>query len=51
MSGQGAKALCHVTMALRTDDTWDKSLAQQTEQGPTLSHQRLQMLYELGTRC
>jgi hypothetical protein len=35
-----------MAMAVRTDDTWEKSLAQQTKQGPDLSHQRLQMLYE-----
>jgi hypothetical protein len=43
-----AKALLCVTMALRTDHTWQKSLAQQTEQGPDLNRQRLLMLYELG---
>jgi hypothetical protein len=45
-----AKALCSATMALRTDHTREKSLAQQTEQGPGPSHQRLWMLYELGAR-
>jgi hypothetical protein len=43
-----AKALCHTTMTLRNDHTWETSLAQQTEHGPDPSHQRLQMLYELG---
>jgi hypothetical protein len=43
-----AKALCHATMALRTDHTWGKSLAQQTEQGPDPGRRRLQMFYELG---
>jgi hypothetical protein len=35
-------------MALRTDHTWEKSLAQQTEKGPDPGCQRLQMLYELS---
>jgi hypothetical protein len=38
-------------MALRIDHTWEKSLAQQIEQGPDLSRQRLRMLYELSARC
>jgi hypothetical protein len=45
-----AKALCRMTMALRIDHTWEKSLSQQIEQGPNPSHQRLRMLYELDTR-
>jgi hypothetical protein len=36
-------------MELRFDHTWEKSLAQQTEQGPDLGHQKLQMLYELDS--
>jgi hypothetical protein len=36
-------------MALRMDHTWEKPLARQTEQGYDLDHQRLRMLYELGT--
>jgi hypothetical protein len=36
-------------MALRTDHTWEKSLAQQTEQGPDMGRRRIRMLYELGT--
>jgi hypothetical protein len=36
-------------MSLGTDHTWEKILAQQIEQGPDLGHQKLQMLYELGT--
>jgi hypothetical protein len=43
-----AKTLCRATMALRTDHTWEKSSAQQTEWGPNLGHQKLRMLYELG---
>jgi hypothetical protein len=43
-----AKALCRATMALRIDHTMEKSLAQQTEQGPNLGHQKLRILYELG---
>jgi hypothetical protein len=43
-----AKALFHATMALRTDHTWEKSLAQQTEQGTDIGLWRLRMLYELG---
>jgi hypothetical protein len=35
-------------MALRTDHTWEKSLAQQTEQGPDPGWLRFRMLYELG---
>jgi hypothetical protein len=42
-----ASALCHTTMALRTNHTLEKSLAQQIEQGPDPGHQRLWMLYEL----
>jgi hypothetical protein len=42
-----AKVLCCTVMALRTDHTWEKSLAQQSEQSPDPCHQRLQMLYEL----
>jgi hypothetical protein len=41
-------ALCNMTMALRTDHTWEKSLAQQTKKGPDLGCQRLRMLYKLG---
>jgi hypothetical protein len=37
-------------MALRTDHTWEKSLAQQIEQGLDPSRQRLQMLYELDAQ-
>jgi hypothetical protein len=37
-----------MTMELRTDHTWEKSLAQPMEQGPDLDDQRLQMLFELG---
>jgi hypothetical protein len=36
-------------MALRTDYTWEKSLAQQIEQYLDPGHQRLRMLYELST--
>jgi hypothetical protein len=43
-----AKALCHAIMVLRTNHTLEKSLAQQTEQGPDLGHQRLRMFYELS---
>jgi hypothetical protein len=43
-----AKALCRVTMTLITSHTWEKFLAQQTEQGPNPGCQRLWMLYELG---
>jgi hypothetical protein len=42
-----AKALHRVTMAPRPDHTKEKSIAQQTEQGPNLDYQRLGMLYEL----
>jgi hypothetical protein len=42
-----AKALCRATMVLRTDHTWEKSSAQQTDWGPNLGHQRLRILYEL----
>jgi hypothetical protein len=42
-----AKALRRVTMAPRPNHTREKSLAQQTEQGPDLDYQRLGMLYEL----
>jgi hypothetical protein len=34
-----AQALYHVTMALRIDHTWEKPLAQETEQGPDLGRQ------------
>jgi hypothetical protein len=44
-----AQALCHVATTLRTDHACKKPLAQQTEQGFDQSHQRPQMLYELGT--
>jgi hypothetical protein len=44
-----AKGLCHVTMALRTNHTWEKSLVHQTEQGLDLDRRRLRMLYELST--
>jgi hypothetical protein len=43
-----AKALCHVTMSLRTDHTWEKFLAQQIEQGPDPGRWRLRMLYEIS---
>jgi hypothetical protein len=46
-----AKALCCTTMALRTDHTWAKSSAQQTEWGPNPGHQRLWILYELSAWC
>jgi hypothetical protein len=46
-----AQALCHVAMTLRTDHTWEKPLARQTEQGFDPSRQRPQMLYDLGTGC
>jgi hypothetical protein len=46
-----ANALCHTTMALRTNHTWEKYLAQQIEQGLDLSHQKLRMLYELSAWC
>jgi hypothetical protein len=36
-----------VTIAPRPDHTREKSLAQQTEQGPDPDYQRLGMLYEL----
>jgi hypothetical protein len=42
-----AKVLCRASMALRTDHTWEKSSAQQTEWGPDSGRQRLRMLYEL----
>jgi hypothetical protein len=42
------QTLCHAATTLRIDHIWEKTLAQQTEQGPDLSHQRPQMLYELG---
>jgi hypothetical protein len=43
-----AKALCRATMTLRIDCMWEKSLAQQIEQGPDPGRRRLRMLYELG---
>jgi hypothetical protein len=43
------KALCRATMTLWADHSWEKSLAQQTEQDPDPGHRRLQMLYELDT--
>jgi hypothetical protein len=45
------KTLYRVTMALRADHTWKKSLAKQTKQGLDLCHRRLRMLYELSARC
>jgi hypothetical protein len=36
-----AKALCRMTMALRTNHTWEKYLAQQTEQGLDMGRRRL----------
>jgi hypothetical protein len=43
-----AKALWRPTMALRTDHTWEKCFAQQTEWGPNSGLQRPRMLYELS---
>jgi hypothetical protein len=43
-----AKDLWRATMTLRTDHTWEKSLAQQTEPGLDLGRQRYRMLYELS---
>jgi hypothetical protein len=48
MSGQRAKSLCRATLVLRPDHTREKSLAQQTEQGPDLACRMLRMLYELS---
>jgi hypothetical protein len=42
------KALCRAAMALRTDHTSEKPLAQQTKQSPDPGRQRLRMLYELS---
>jgi hypothetical protein len=47
MSGQASQALCRAAMALIIDHIWEKSLAQQIEQGPDLGGRRLRMLYEL----
>jgi hypothetical protein len=47
----GEFRLCHAAMTLRTDHIWEKPLARQIEQGLDLSHQKPQILYELGTRC
>jgi hypothetical protein len=42
------KARCRAITTLRTNHTWEKSLPQQTEQGPDPGRQRLLMLYELS---